>query len=275
LVLKLDPHRLTDRMKPLDQAPLNQFAGVRFVLTDMDETLTYQGRLSALTYNALERLQRAGPKVIPVTAAPAGWCDQMARMWPVDGVIGENGGVFLQRDVSGHGVVRTFWNADLASTTERLMAMRARLSASLAFAEVADDQPFRLTTLAFKAPDRPSEQQALLMALREAGADATVNNLWVLGWLGGFDKLQMARRVLLDVYDLDIDVERDAVLYVGDSTNDAPMFEFFRHAVGVSTVRRYLSSLSTPPQWITDGPGGDGFVEVAEVVISAIGRSTP
>jgi hypothetical protein len=65
-------------MKDLVLAPKSTFAGVRFVLTDMDETLTLQGRLSARTYDALERLRAAGVGVIPVTAAPAGWCDQMA-----------------------------------------------------------------------------------------------------------------------------------------------------------------------------------------------------
>jgi hypothetical protein len=82
-------------IKDLSSASHSTFAGVRFVLTDMDDTLTYRGRLSARTYDASERLQAGGVKVIPVTAAPAGWCDQMARMWPVDGVIGENGGLFI------------------------------------------------------------------------------------------------------------------------------------------------------------------------------------
>lgn len=59
---------------------------------------------------ALERLQNAGIKVIPVTAAPAGWCDQMAWMWPVDGVIGENGGVFFRRQNDGRGIERFFWH---------------------------------------------------------------------------------------------------------------------------------------------------------------------
>lgn len=72
----------------------------------MDETLTRNGRLAAATYTALERLQACGICVVPVTAAPAGCCDQMARRWPVDGVIGENGGVFFQRTVGGHELCR-------------------------------------------------------------------------------------------------------------------------------------------------------------------------
>ena len=91
-------------MQPLARAAISTFQSVRFVLTDMDETLTYQGRLAARTYAALERLQQAGVKVIVVTAAPAGWCDQMARMWPVDGVIGENGGCFFHRNSESHGL---------------------------------------------------------------------------------------------------------------------------------------------------------------------------
>src|ERR1044072_9127742 len=92
---RLQLQRLRSRpMKPLHQADASTFQGVRFVLTHMDETLTYRARLAARTYEALERLQQAGVIVIPVTAAPAGWCDQMARLWPVAGGIGEKGGFF-------------------------------------------------------------------------------------------------------------------------------------------------------------------------------------
>lgn len=227
-------------MRALSDAPANEFEPVRFVLTDMDETLTWQGRLSAAAYTSLEQLQSAGIRVIPVTAAPAGWCDQMARMWPVDGVIGENGGLFFRRTADGHGIEHHYWHAD--------------------------DQPFRLTSLAFARPADPVLERRIVNTLRQAGADATVNNLWVLGWLGGYDKLTMTRRTLAQHYGVDIDREREAILYSGDSTNDAPMFAFFKHTVGVSTVRQYLDHLPVAPRWVTLGPGGAGFVEMAQAV---------
>ena len=256
-------------MQPLARAAISTFQSVRFVLTDMDETLTYRGRLAARTYAALERLQQAGVKVIPVTAAPAGWCDQMARMWPIDGVIGENGGCFFQRNAEGHGLVRTFWHPakDRQNVAERLAKIGKQVRVVVPDAAYAEDQPFRLTSVAFTQPEDPGSRAAIIAALREAGANVTVNNLWVLGWLGGYDKLTMARRVLSESYDLDVDVDRDAVLYVGDSTNDAPMFGFFRHTVGVSTVTHYLSEIPTPPIWVAAGPGGAGFVEAADAVI--------
>lgn len=260
-------------MQPLGRAATDEFGRVRFVLTDMDETLTFNGRLGAATYDALERLQRAGVTVIPVTAAPAGWCDQMARMWPVDGVIGENGGLHFHRTANGHGLTRRFWHDESAraAVTGELARIGEEVRARLPFARFADDQPFRLTSLAFAQPDGADERAALVACLREAGASTTVNNLWVLGWIGAYDKLAMARRVLAETHGLDIAEDNEAVLYVGDSTNDAPMFGFFRHSVGVSTVRRYLDEIPSPPAWITEGPGGSGFVEAADAVLRGRG----
>ena len=71
---------------------------IRFVLTDIDDTLTENGRLPAKSYQALESLQQSGLKVIPITGRPAGWCDHIARMWPVDGVVGENGAFYFTYD---------------------------------------------------------------------------------------------------------------------------------------------------------------------------------
>lgn len=258
-------------MLPLEEAEISTFRDVRFVLTDMDETLTYRGRLAAETYTALERLQAAGVTVIPVTAAPAGWCDQMARMWPVDGVIGENGGFFFRREETAHGIERHFWHdgEDGAALSNRLARIGEQVKHAVPSARFADDQPFRLVSLAFAQPKHREERDAILGALHKAGANVTVNNLWVLGWLGGYDKLAMVRRVLLDHYDLNVDSDPAAVLYAGDSTNDAPIFSFFRHTIGVSTVLDYIDQIPQPPRWVTRGPGGAGFVEAANAVVAS------
>jgi hypothetical protein len=94
-ILRLFSKRYENPIRPLTNYTPDTFTSIRFVLTDMDEALTHRGRLAANTYEELERLQASGIKVIPVTAAPSGWCDQMARMWLVDGVIGGSGGLFF------------------------------------------------------------------------------------------------------------------------------------------------------------------------------------
>ena len=89
-------------MLPLATAPERDLARVDAVLTDIDDTLTLHGRLPAEAFEALERLQRAGIRVIPITGRPAGWCDMIARQWPVDGVVGENGAFYFRYDEATH-----------------------------------------------------------------------------------------------------------------------------------------------------------------------------
>src|SRR5690349_7075111 len=94
------------QVRPPDAASLRPLAelspaaahGVRYVLLDIDDTLTTDGRLEAAAYGALERLQRGGFHVIPVTGRPAGWCDHIARFWPVAAVVGENGAFWFRYD---------------------------------------------------------------------------------------------------------------------------------------------------------------------------------
>ena len=71
------------------------------IFSDVDETLTWEGRLPPEAFNALVKLQAAGYQVIPVTGACAGWCDCMIRTWPIDSIIGENGSFSIDRSPSG------------------------------------------------------------------------------------------------------------------------------------------------------------------------------
>ncbi|HQU51130.1 MAG TPA: HAD family hydrolase, partial [Casimicrobiaceae bacterium] len=73
--------------RPLQSMPEATRAAIRGVLTDIDDTLTTHGQLTPDAYAALARLRAGGKLVVPITGRPAGWCDHIARMWPVDGVV--------------------------------------------------------------------------------------------------------------------------------------------------------------------------------------------
>lgn len=255
-------------MRPISEMDVQSVSEIRYVLTDMDETLTRHGRLHAATYCALESLQGAGVTVIINTAAPAGWCDQMARMWPVDGVIGENGGLFFRRGPHGS-IVRDFWHDDPVAISGTLDSITAEIMRRFEDLRLADDQPFRQASVVFSRDMDKDRQAEVVSELRRLGASTALNNLWLLAWVGRYDKLAMARRVLETHFSFDIDAQRSELAYVGDSENDGPMFDFFDHTFGVSTVVDALDRLVTPPRWITEGPGGGGFVEVASVILRA------
>jgi hypothetical protein len=164
---------------------------------------------------------------------------------------------------------RRYWagSEERPMARAKLMTLAAEILRLIPGSELAHDQRYRQTTLAFRMND-PVRSAKIMAHLEASGARGTANSLWVLGWLGDFDKLAMARRIMRELFAIDLDRDAEACLYIGDSVNDAPMFGFFPHSVGVATVRDCLDHIPAPPRWITEGAGGAGFVEVAEKLLA-------
>ncbi len=263
-------------LRPLRDFAVDRRRAVRFVLTDIDDTLTLEGRLPAAAYGAMERLHASGFKVIPITGRPAGWCDHIARMWPVDGVVGENGAFWFHYDDRARRMTRCYWTdeAGRAADRERLTRLRDDILAAVPGAAVAGDQAYREADLAIDfcedIPALPTAEVDRIVAMFEAaGARAKVSSIHVNGWFGDFDKLAMTRRLFTERFGLDIDDPevRDSIVYAGDSPNDAPMFGFFPNAVGVANVRDFVGRLDAEPRWITEARGGYGFAELADALL--------
>ena len=265
-------------MRPISEMPQEVAAGLRCVLTDIDDTLTSDGRLPAAAYAALERLREAGIAVAPITGRPAGWCDMIARFWPVDGVVGENGAFYFAYD-AGARRMRRVYAADAAERAEslrRLEAVRRQVLAEVPGAAVSADQAYRETDLAIDFREDvaplPEASVARIKAIFEAaGAVAKVSSIHVNGWFGSHDKLSMTRRFAAEVLGRDLEAEETSVLFCGDSPNDAPMFAFFSNACGVANVRDFAGRLGAEPAWVAAARGAAGFVEITEVLLSARG----
>jgi HAD superfamily hydrolase (TIGR01484 family) len=249
-------------MKPLRELDAR---GVRALLVDIDDTVTTAGKLTAQAYAALERLQRAGIRVIPVTGRPAGWCDHIARMWPVDAVVGENGAFYFFYD--GKRLHKRFQDP-LEMRREkraRLEALTAQILAAVPGAALASDQAYRETDLAIDycedVPALPLEAAERIAGLmRAAGLTAKVSSIHVNGWFGDYDKLSATRRLFAERYGADLERARGEVVFAGDSPNDAPMFDFFPKSVGVANVRRFPG---VKPKYVTRAECGAGLAELA------------
>jgi HAD superfamily hydrolase (TIGR01484 family) len=241
-------------------------SAVTAVLVDIDDTLTTDGRLTAGAYAALEALQRAGKRVIPVTGRPAGWCDHIARMWPVDAVIGENGAFYFF--MADGRLQRRYQDgeAQRAAKRERLKKVSEKILIAVPGCAMAADQAWRETDLAIDycedVPRLPLESAERIAALmRSAGLTARLSSIHVNGWFGDYDKLAMTRRLFRERFARELDAENDRVVFAGDSPNDAPMFEFFQKSVGVANVRRF--TLEKKPKYVTEKSSGAGFEELA------------
>ncbi len=261
-------------MRPLATMPLADRRAIRGVLADIDETLSTHGRITAEAYAALERLHAAGKLVIPVTGRPAGWCDHIARMWPVDAVVGENGAFWMRFDATARKLVKRYAIDDETrrANRARLAAIGARIVAAVPGCALASDQLYREADLAIDfredVPELPRAAIDRIVELMEAeGMTAKVSSIHVNGWFGTYDKLSMTRVLFAEVFGVDLDREREKYVFVGDSPNDTPMFAYFGNAIGVANLRAFADRITTFPAYITQREAGAGFAEVAELLV--------
>jgi len=258
-------------------APLEKLEprGIRGLLFDLDDTVTTRGKLTAAAYHAIERLRAAGRIVVAVTGRPAGWCDHIARMWPLDAVVGENGAFYFWYDAALAKLERRYQDSGevRAASRSRFAQIAERIVREVPGAALAADQPYRETDLAIDycedVPRLPLESAERIAALmRECGLTARLSSIHVNGWFGEYDKLGMALRMLRERFAMDASVAAATIAFAGDSPNDAPMFEFFRHSIGVANVAQFGGRLASMPRYVTRAEAGAGFVEVVERLLA-------
>ncbi len=257
---------------------LNVAKQVRFVLTDIDDTVTTEGRLTADAYAALEQLSNVGITVIPITGRPAGWCDHIARMWPVFAVIGENGAFYMRYDRAQRKMTTHQWatEANLQDNRKKLDRLALEILQAVPGSALASDQHYRLADLAIDfcedvAALPETAVQQIVSLFKSAGAQAKVSSIHVNGWFGAYDKLSMTKTLFAHELGIDLQNDNENVLFIGDSPNDEPMFEFFKYSVGVANIQHQLHRLTHRPKFVTQAHAGGGFAEMARYLLAARG----
>jgi hypothetical protein len=263
-------------MRPLAEFPLDVRRRIRGVLFDIDDTLTTDGRLTAPAYAVMEALQRAKLLVVPVTGRPAGWCDHIARMWPVDAVVGENGAFYFRYDHAARKMVRRYVSSagQRAADRARLATIGEKILRAVPGCAVAADQHYREADLAIDYCEDvprlpPAAVDKIVALMQQEGLTAKASSIHVNGWFGAYDKLSMAKTLMSECFGIALDARKDEFVFAGDSPNDAPMFAFFPHAVGVANIRAFSAQLSANPAYVTQAASGAGFCELVDFLIAA------
>lgn len=266
-------------MKPLAELSPAVRRDIRGVFVDIDNTLTTDGRLTAQAYSALERLRDADVLTVPITGRPAGWCDHIARMWPVDVVVGENGAFYFRYDHNERKMHRRFVldKDERAKNRQRLDDLCDTILSQVPGAAVSADQAYRESDLAIDycedvPPLPPSVVARIVSLFEQAGAIAKVSSIHVNGWFGDYDKLKMTRIMAHECFGIDLDTDKASYVFVGDSPNDAPMFDYFPNAIGVANIQEFIGRLESEPAYVTQARCGAGFAEVVDILLSGIGK---
>lgn len=256
-------------MKSIREITREEKQGIRYILHDIDDTITDSGKLTAEAYAALWQLHEAGYRVVPVTGRPAGWCDMILRQWPVDAVIGENGALVYYFE---NGQRKEFLHPSIPteSVAQKLNQIKEACLKGVPGCRVSKDQHFRVCDLAidfnedeprlgFEAAERIKE------ICESFGAVAKISSIHVNTWFGNYDKVSMAQLFLTEVWK-ETDLEKK-VMFFGDSPNDEPMFAFFPLSCGVANIQPFTEKMTHLPAFVTDSRGGKGFSEAAALLV--------
>ena len=260
---------------------------LRGVFTDIDDTLTTDGAITADALQALGALKAAGLHVIPITGRPVGWSEPFAQVWPVDAIVAENGAVALLPPARNTGqnalqplpekreqLSKLYLQdaATRAANYARMQQVLAHIEATVPGAQRAADSAGRECDIAIdhseftQLPQERIDQCVALM--RAAGMNATVSSIHINGWYGTHDKLEGARWIVRQRLGRDLDAELNDWVYIGDSTNDQRMFQHFPHSVGVANIARFVPQLQHLPRYVTQRERGAGFAEMARLLLN-------
>ncbi len=266
--------------RPISQFPAERATALRFFLFDIDDTLSHEGLIPAASYWALWELHRAEIRLVPVTGRPAGWCDHIARMWPVAGVVGENGAFYFSYDRNAKKMNRVHLQDEAArhEGTERLEELKRRVVREVPGSAIAADQDFRLSDVAVDfredvEPLGPGEVERIGGIAEELGLTYRVSSIHVNCWYGSYSKIDCARRLLSDLFSFEMPpgpagfYDGPGVCYIGDSPNDEPLFAAVGDSIGVANIRSFLEQLEHRPRYLTVGESSKGFVEAVDTIL--------
>ncbi|MFT5707875.1 MAG: HAD superfamily hydrolase (TIGR01484 family) [Oceanospirillaceae bacterium] len=264
-------------MQPSSSLPLKlprKIDNIKFVLSDVDDTITSGGQLLPQTYLAMHQLVQQGIIFIPITGGCAGWCDSFSRLWPAAAVIGENGGFYLKKQPD-NSIEYSFWQdqSERAANTKKLLKLAEQALKLVPQVKLAKDQAYRLVDVAIDYNQdisgiNPQQIAQILAVFHQAGANAKASSIHVNTWIGDYNKKAMACLMLAKEYQLSEQQMQEQVLFIGDSLNDETMFEFFPNSVGVANIESQLNQLEHRPKWITQQPFGLGFEEMVAALLA-------
>jgi len=273
-VLERSPSKDQMIMSPIHTLSPDIAKQVIGILFDLDDTFTSHGKIKSEAFQALWAAKKAGLIMVPITGRPAGWCDHIARMWPVDGVVGENGAFYFWYDFKERKLKRRFVDTEdlRREKRARLEEIKKEVLAAVHGTALASDQLYRETDLAIDycedVPPLPwKDIERICTIFTKHDATCKVSSIHVNGWFGTYSKLDMTRVLARELWGFDLDQEQARFFFCGDSPNDEPMFAHFPHSAGVKNIHKFTAHMKHLPAYVTDREGGLGFAEIVEAIL--------
>lgn len=245
--------------------------GIRLLVSDIDGTVTTDRRLAIDTLRRFQELYDNGVVVVLVTGRPAGWAAALAQYLPgVKAVLSENGAVLSVANMDTPPIrLDQLTDDELAERGFRISGCLTAIREVYPQIKMGVENSFRLTDVTFEVDPSIDPDRVAAMA-RAAGVRHTFSSVHHHLSISDLNKRTgLTHALALIAPEMAGDLTTVAVT-LGDSVNDAPLFEsgWFAATVGVSGVRKSLAALSGAcPDYITRADASQGFLELAMLLL--------
>ncbi len=265
-------------MRALSALDGEEARALRGVLFDLDDTLLSHGTLTRDAYAALWELKSAGLLLCAVTGRPAGWGEVIARQWPIDAAITENGAIVISCEKQAVRRHDTCDESERRARRIKLAQIVDLAKSAVPEARLADDVSARTSDVTWDIGEtmRLPEDRISILArvIRDAGARTTRSSVHLHATFDTHDKASGAVAWLARARKEDPARALGRYAYVGDSGNDRACFAAFRTTFGVANVRTSIDKLSVLPRYVSPSEMGKGFAEIARALLAARAASS-
>lgn len=237
---------------------------IKYIVSDVDDTITRDGKLFPPVLDALYRVKMSGRTIILLTGGSSGWADGYIRQWPVDAVITESGAVMMCHNKEGE--IISLVNPVIRK--DEVLQLRRKLIEYTSPYPFSSDQFARVFDIAYdKKKMSDAEIKALKNILLMFGASFSESSIHINAWFGDYSKKSALLYYMTETLGIEEEDYLRNGVYLGDSLNDEPLFEYFPMSVGMHSVEDNRDKFASLPTWITAGAGGDGWVEFAHALL--------
>jgi HAD superfamily hydrolase (TIGR01484 family) len=244
---------------------------IKYVFTDVDDTITLNGKLTVEALGALWDLERAGIKTICVTGGSTGWADIYLRQWPIEAVVTESGAIALYKK-DGKYCRWTHSSINQSTYEKNKQNLIKTVLDKVPEARLSSDQFSRIYDVAF---DHGSEEPVLdekiikkiEMICKECGASTAISSIHINAWFGDYDKKIGTFDFMEEIFEKNVKFLQECSVYIGDSPNDQVMFSAFPLSFAPVNIYKKENELVYKPSFVAKGEGGLGFSQIIEEIL--------
>ena len=252
--------------KPILKAITDSRLGdIRLLATDMDGTLTQDGKFIGGLVRALENLSHSNVDTLIVTGRSAGWVQAISTYLPIVGAIAENGGLLYWSHAERPQILT---NVDkIQEHRQQLKSTFQLLQNKFPQIQESEDNCFRITDWTFDVKDLSQEELQQINCICHAeGWGFTYSTVQCHIKPPNQDKAIALEQIIEQYYP---NLKLEQIITIGDSPNDESLFSNkFPLSVGVANILDYRDRLENLPVYVTQKTEAQGFIELAELVIN-------